>query len=134
MCSLFKRVTVPLLAVAAAAALCAPTRAATATLDYCQADGPKGIDERVECSITNDSEWKHTVYNADLLGGGDDKSITDDPNIWGPGDYYSPSRPYYYVLGVNGGGTYNCWCVCSGADYNNVAWNASTGGTKFVSL
>ena len=55
--SLLKRAIVPLLAVAAAAALCAPTRAATATLDdvtIVQNSPQVGIAERVKCSMTED--------------------------------------------------------------------------------
>ncbi len=139
MCSLFKRVTVPLLAVAAAAALCAPTRAATAAWDVCEADpnSPTGILERVECSMSGPNYWQQAAYNNQLLGGGDLYQYTNTSvDLAGQGDFYDPSPPYTYNFEVVGGGTYNCWCICSGMYYegpnSGQTWNASTGGTRYV--
>jgi len=145
--SLLKRATVPLLAVAAAAALCAPTRAATATLDDVeivqitnQGQTQPAIGERVKCSMTDDSRWQSVTYHAQLLGGGNNLSYTppgDPPgtpngkppfDIWGPGDFYQPGRYYATSLGPIQHGTYNCWAVCSGLDYYGAVWYASTGG------
>lgn len=110
--SLSKLAFVPLLAVAAAAALCAPARAVTVSWTKCQADSsPKIIDGSVDCNFTGDA------------------------TMVGVGDYYDPSQQnYYYRFGVAGGGTYNCWCICSGTDYYGNAFAVSTGGTTYVSL
>jgi len=146
--SLLKRAIVPLLAVAAAAALCAPTRAATATLDDCRVvqNGTQvGIAERVKCSI-DESRWQSVTLHAQLLGGGNTLSWTpsgDPPgtpnghppfDIWGPGDYYYPGAYYDSYVGdiTDQHGTYNCWAVCSGLDYYGAVWYASTGGTYYV--
>ena len=140
MSSLFKRVPLPLLAVAAAATLCTPIQAATATLDdatIVQNGSQTGIAERVKCSMTDDSTWHSVTFNAQLLGGGGSISYTPPGNppftIYGPGDDYYPSSRYdTYVGNITQHGTYNCWAVCSGVDYYNNAWNASTGGTYYI--
>jgi len=147
--SLLKRAAVPLLTVAATA-LCGPTRAATATLDYCQlvqitnqGQTQMAIGERVKCSITDDSRWQSVTYHAQQLGGGNNLSYTPLPppgsppgtpafDIWGPGDFYQPGRYYATSLGPIQHGTYNCWAVCSGPDYYGVPWNASTGGNTNI--
>ena len=137
MSSLFNRVTVPLLAVTAAALLCAPARAASAAWADCEPDphGFKGIAEQVECSSTSpDSYWQTAVYNNNRLGGGDDhQSLPFDVNEFNTGgDYYDPATGYR-VFGVAGGGTYNCWCICNGIGVTG-AWSVSTGGTTYVNI
>lgn len=71
--SLLKRATVPLLAVAAATlttSLCAPTRAATASLLQCNADpnGFSDIWEQVECSMGPGTYWQKAVFHAKQIG------------------------------------------------------------------
>lgn len=132
---LLKRAAGPLLAVAAAAALCAPVRAVTVSYTKCQADtSPKLIDQSVDCNFTGDNTWTEDDFHNNRLGGGDDKLTLSYQNLMvGEGDYYDPSsQSYYYQSGVAGGGTYNCWCICSGTDYYGNPFAVSTGGTTYV--
>jgi hypothetical protein len=139
--SLFRRIPVALLAVAAAgtltASLCAPTRAATADYDVCQADlyTPKMIISRVHLNLTDDSQWNGVTFHTQLLGGNEkyDSPYFGLINVKGPGDFYFPSKVDgdVYHISVNGGGTYNNWAICDGGS-SGGAWYASTGGTTYV--
>lgn len=138
MSSLFKRVTFPLLAVAAATALCAPSRAATASFAPCQALYPgtsyQGIGERVECSIYTTSNWAQVDYHAVLLGGGDPHMDTKYPYTWGSGDYYFPTEEKNRIyLGPTSSGTYNCWAICLVSNSGGNSY-VSTGGTYYVTF
>ena len=134
--SLLRRAAVPLLAVAAAAALCAPTRAATASWDVCQVSGPKQIAQRFHCNFTGNVTWQEADFHTKLLGTGGSYE-QDDQNLGfqcGGGDYYYPGRySQVYTCTVASSGTYNCWCICSGGN-SGGAWYASTGGTTQVAL
>ncbi len=127
--SLLKRAAVPLLAVAAAAALCAPVRASVASLDYAGPNGPNGIAERVRCTMTGDSTWNTAIFNANSNTSAN--SHTDNNfTIYGPGDYYRPSSGYVETVWVPGSNTYDCYCECDGVDYYNNAWQAFTGHSE----
>jgi len=154
--SLFKCVTLPLLAVAAACtligSLCVHARAATATWDVCQntsytytdSTGTHTIyyfDERVACSMTGYTEWNTDIMHNNRLGGGDDHtSLTHTVSAYSSssgGDFTDPmggAAGGVYVYNVAGGGTYNSWCICSGGDSTNGAWDVSTGGTTYHSF
>jgi len=140
--SLFRRVTIPILAVTATAALYAPARAATASYDVIQADPDTstGIRSRVHVNITDSSQWNGAIFHTQLLGGTESYASMRYTNLsnvggacYGNGDYYFPSKTtnYYFYIYVNGGGTYNNWCICDGGS-SGGAWYASTGGTDWV--
>ncbi len=141
--SLLKRAIAPLLAVAAATALCGPTRAATASLSTCQVENSgtsyAGIHEIVDCNLSSgDAYWQTADFHCTLLGG--DGTYSDhqpaDVNQYGVGDHF---YSWVFSLAYDGAphGTYNCWCLCNGFFYegpnSGQTWNASTGGTDFVS-
>ena len=140
--SLFRRVGVPLLAVAAtvtlSASLCAPTRAATAAWVYCEG----GIDptyhwrvvmNQLQCVVSDTSTWTYDTTHFDLLGGGDSNASPSQYfGYVGPGDFYDPENLYWNNV-VHQNGTYNCWAVCTGGS-SGGAWYASTGGTKYVTF
>lgn len=132
--SLLKRASVPLLAVTAAV-LCTPAHAATATLGQYGASGSNTIYEKVNCSMTDDSRWNQALYNAQQLAQNGTYLWYRDTSFeyWGPGDYY---RMGYITSSPNPfpSGTYNCWVICSGLKYDNSAWNASTGGTSYLTM
>ncbi len=133
--SLFKRSAISLLAVAAASTLCAPSRAATASWVTCQADGYGGISEQVDCNMGPGQEWTNADFHNNRLGGGDDHLHPDILSVYSGGsggDYYDPASGQYDI-GVAGGGTYNCWCICSGGS-SGGAFNVSTGGTYYVAM
>ena len=136
--SLFKWAIAPLLAVAAATAFSAPTQAATAAFNppcqvVNQGSSYVGISERVDCNFIGDALWQEADFHTTLLGGDGtnnyDADLTNLGMACGGGDYFVSAL---CVLGHAPHGTYDCWCVCKGTDTNNVAWNASTGGTDFV--
>jgi len=139
--SLFKRVTLPLLVVTAACTLTAflpaPTRAATASFDYCQGvymgTTNQGVAERVKCTMSGESFWKKVENHANLIGGGDDHYAENTPNVWGPGDRYYPSAPNATYLGHTVSGTYNCWAICY---FDSLVGEipASTGGGDKVTF
>ncbi len=141
--SLLRRAAVPLLAVAAAAALCAPTHAATASWQTCgvenQGTGYAGIHEIVDCNLSSgDTIWAKADFHCTLLGGDGtyDYDQPTDVNQYGEGDHFYSS--YFNLAEFNSPhGTYNCWCVCSGYYYegpnSGQTWYASTGGTTYVS-
>lgn len=147
--SLLKRAAVPLLAVAAATlttSLCAPARAATASWADCEAGYSqyygKVIYEQVECVVEGANFWQTDVMHDNRLGGGDDHqtplvTVNNGHGYPGPGDYYDPQYGQYGCP-VQGGGTYNCWCICSGQYYegpnSGQRWDVSTGGTKYVTF
>ncbi len=134
--SLLKRAIAPLLAVATA--LCAPANAATASFNPCGVQNPGtpyvGIRENVDCNFTGNAVWSEADCHCTLLGGnGANNFEIDDKNVnkWcGIGDYFYSA---YFGLSPTAHGTYNCWAVGSGTDYYNNPWNASTGGTYYVS-
>lgn len=140
--SLLKRAIVPLFGAATlAASLCAPAHAVTASWNTCQVVNQgtpyAGIAERVDCNFTGNARWKVVDFNTDLLGNPDPAYKYDAKNdqldtFCGVGDYLYPT-PGILLCRPEANGTYNCWCVCSGLDYYGAAWNASTGGTTFVS-
>jgi len=77
----------------------------------------------------DDSRWQRAVFNAQLLvqGGGtlysvDHKGLTYS----GPGDYYDGTSDFSPKPLPQG--NYNVWVICSGLDYYNNPWYASTGG------
>jgi hypothetical protein len=140
--SLLKRAIAPLLAVAAAATLCAPAHAATASFNppcYVVNQGTPyvGISERVDCHFTQNAFWQEADFHTTLLGGnGAFNYQADITNLnrycAGGGDYFEGAL---CLLSGAPNGTYNCWCVCSGTgDYGvGGTWSASTGGTDYVS-
>ena len=78
MSSLFKRNALPLLAAAAAATLCVPVQAATASWAVCQAMSYTNnnvtydyFNEQVDCALTGYTEWQTDVMYNNRLGGGD---------------------------------------------------------------
>ncbi len=133
--SLLRRVAVPLLAVAATAlvtSLCAPARAATATLASAgmvsnSPNAGNSIIERVNCTITDSSTWNQADFYAQQLAqNGALGHSTGHPNYSGPGYYQywgTVSSPSFSP------GNYNLWVICSGIDYYHNPWQASTGGT-----
>ncbi len=133
--SLLKRAIAPLLAVTAAATLCAPAHAATASFSppcYVTNQGSPyvGISERVDCHFTENVLWDVADFHTTLLGG--DGTYNYRANITGLNRFEGA----LCVLGTNAPhGIYNCWCVCSGPGVygGGAAWNASTGGTDYVS-
>ncbi len=137
--SLLKRAIAPLLAVAAATTLCDPTRAATASWKTCgvenQGSPYAGIHEVVDCNFTGNAIWKTADFHCLLLGGDgtyNPPQPADVNEYCGVGDYFYSS--YFNLAEFSAPhGTYNCWCVCSGTDYYGAAWDASTGGTTYVS-
>ncbi len=139
MSSLFKRVAVPLLAVVAAAALWAPTRAATASFDICQAIYPgtthQGVAERVKCSFTGPGTtyWIQEDFHA--VGSGDSHSSTQNPYMGGmAGDYYYPQEQNQSIyLGPTISGTYTCWAICY-LENSGTYYTVSTGGTDQVTF
>ena len=140
MSSLFKRASLLLLAVAAGtltASLCAPARAATASYYVCQGDpnSTTGIRSIVHVNMTDFSQWNGAIFYTQLLNGNESyKSMRYTLNsVYGPGDFYYPTlgSGYYYYIFVNGGGTYNNWCICDGGN-SGGGWSASTGGTNWV--
>ncbi len=146
MSSLFKRVIVPLLAVAAATTLCAPARAATTSWADCEAGYSqyygKVIYEQVECVVEGANFWQTDVMHDNRLGGGDDNAtplttVNDGYGYTGPGDFLDPAYGSFGCI-VHSTGTYNCWCICSGQYYegpnSGQKWDVSTGGTDYVSV
>ena len=138
MSPLFKRVTLPLLAVVAAIAFATPARAATAAWVYCQGDintfyGWREIANQVQCVISDTSTWAYSTTHFNLLGGGDDNpSRSQWLGYTGPGDFYDPASGYWNNV-VHSNGTYNCWAICDGGN-SGGAWYASTGGTYYVTF
>ena len=137
MSSLFKRVTLPLLAVAAGtltASLCAPARAASATWAECDvpdASYPKVIAQQVKCTVEAYNQWTNAEFHVQLLNGDESYKGTDViSEVYGPGDFYDPVGGYHPIR-VVGGGTYNNWCICSGGS-SGGAFNVSTGGTTYI--
>ena len=129
--SLLRRAAVTLLAVAAATTSCAPARAATATLTYYgQTGSPNSISESVKCTIEDDSTWKVAEYHVQQLAqNGYSDSYAVGVNHAGPGYYYEGGN-----FSNLPSGTYDCWVICSGPDYYNNTWYASTGGTDYYTL
>lgn len=81
MSSLFKRVTLPLLAVATAAVLCTSARAATATWSECDVPDttnfPKVIAQRVNCTVEAYNQYISAEFHVQLVGGSESYKTTD---------------------------------------------------------
>ncbi len=90
------------------------------------------VVEMVKCTIYDSSRWTTAEYHVQQLAqNGAYGSYTDNTLTYaGPGYYQSghavsptPPSPAF------SSGNYNLWVICSGPDYYNNTWYASTGGT-----